>query len=70
MRNGIWKHYYIKVYTIENCEYGYNLSSSDVNRPREHAKRILTEGYWEKEDDYTETFHAPWRIVKVKVKEV
>lgn len=64
------RHFYISVYTVENGEYSYNLEAEDLNRPREHAKRIISEGYWEILGDATEIFHAPWRIVKVKVREV
>jgi hypothetical protein len=60
----------IKVYTIENCVYYYTMVAEDKNRPREHAKRILLEGYWEILGDGTEIMHAPWRILKVKVTEV
>jgi hypothetical protein len=59
----------ITVYTIENCVFHYTLKAEDLNRPREHAKRIVLEGYWEIMGDGTEYFHAPWRIVKVKIEE-
>jgi hypothetical protein len=59
----------IKVYTIENSKYQYGIAAEDLNRPREHAKRILLEGYWEILSDGTEIFHAPWRIIKVKIEE-
>lgn len=62
------KHYWIKVYTVENCEYGYGVDAFSINVAREHAKRIVKEGYWEIREDDTEVFHAPWRIVKVKVR--
>ncbi len=63
------RRFYIEVYTTENCEYGYNLEAEDHNRPREHAKRILLEGYWEILGDGTEIFHSPRRIIKVKIRE-
>ena len=62
------KYYEIKVYTIENSEYKYYIESEDINVAREHAKRIVLEGYWEKLSR-KEVFHAPWRIVKVSIKE-
>ena len=59
----------ISIYTIENCKYSYSLEAEDLNKPREHAKRILLEGYWMIEGSGKETFHAPWRIVKVTIEE-
>ena len=60
----------IQVYTIENSKYFYIIEAEDFNRPREHSKRIITEGYWEILGDGTEIFHAPWRIIKVKIEEI
>jgi hypothetical protein len=59
--------YNVIVYTVENSEYSYSVLSYDMNKAREHAKRILLEGYWEKISEDHEQFHAPWRIVKVKI---
>lgn len=65
------KYYEIQVYTVENSKYTYSIESETINVPREHAKRIILEGYWEaRYEKNDEIFHAPWRIVKVKIKEM
>ena len=63
----------VKIYMVSNAKFTYQLYLVNddkemlKNRAREHAKRIVTEGYWAKEDEFTEVFYGPAQIYKVKV---
>jgi len=59
----------VKIYFKSNNKYEYIVSGEDVeSRAREHAKRIITEGFWDKTDDGSEVFYPVDQIYKVKVK--
>jgi len=54
----------IKVYMKSNETHVYTCQA-DV--AREHAKRITTEGFWHKPDEYEDVFYPVDAIYKVKI---
>lgn len=58
------KYYVVKVYTTWNTTRSWSVVGLD--KAREYAKRIITEGLWYKDED-TEVFVPVHNLVKAKV---
>ena len=59
--------YIVKVYLLNNNTYLFLVPT--LERGKEYAKRIITEGFWKCEDNGTHVFYPVHQVYKVKVME-
>lgn len=58
----------VKVYFNSNNVLEYYVTGENaLERAREHAKRIITEGFWDRTENGNEVFYPVHQIYKVKV---